>query len=116
MIVLALKKQLTGHPPLKAFRFGTVEGVGSGLVFCLFAFLSRITRQDLTPHPVNNRQLPKDISDVLGAEVAINQSYTYDYQGNITSLIDNARSGFSLHRGIAGSGIAGSDLHNLLNK
>ena len=62
-----------------------------------FAFLSRITRQDLTPHPVNNRQLPKDISDVLGAEVAINQSYTYDYQGNITRLIDNARSGFSLN-------------------
>ena len=46
---------------------------------------------------INNRQLPKDISDVLGAEVAINQSYTYDYQGNITSLIDNARSGFSLN-------------------
>ena len=34
---------------------------------------------------------------MLGAEVAINQSYTYDYQGNITSLIDNARNGFSLN-------------------
>jgi len=45
---------------------------------------------------INGRQQPERISDSNSLTTAIDQSYHYDWQGNITSLIDNARPNFSL--------------------
>ncbi|WP_444995283.1 RHS repeat domain-containing protein [Aliikangiella sp. IMCC44359] len=45
---------------------------------------------------LNTRQLPSQISDIQGSQVGVNQSYEYDYQGNISSLTDNHNSAYSL--------------------